>query len=268
MQLMMDRFTEADLPAFFSMASQEGWICDQWEFDFLLREAPDGCRAILTDSGIAACVTAIAYGRQGWIGNLIVAPTMRRQGLGRRLMEESLTWLRKSGVTTVWLTASQQGASLYESLGFEAIDRIERWVGIGRNGTWVADRPLLATVASIDANGWGGSRTRLLMEKMLLGQVFRSGSGYLVGQNTPSGYQLGPGGGDLEAMPELLDRVLIAAGGGRVFLDLPAGNAGAGAVLDARGFSCCGEALLMCRGDASGYHADRIWALATMGSIG
>jgi ribosomal protein S18 acetylase RimI-like enzyme len=266
---MADPFSRADLPAFFEMARQEGWICDPWEFEFLLREAPGGCRAIHRQGELAACITAIGYGRQGWIGNLMVTPAMRRQGLGRRLMEESLAWLEKKGSTVIWLTASSRGAPLYESLGFRTLDRIERWGGEGGRGRGWSDLDLRwQELLALDAAGWGGPRGALLAEKVRLGRLFSAEGGFLVRQRTPSGWQLGPGGGEPAVMPWLLERAMSGVGDGRIFLDLPAGNVAAVEALRGYGFSRCGETLLMCRGDVSGYRTDRIWALGTMGSIG
>jgi ribosomal protein S18 acetylase RimI-like enzyme len=269
MQLTLERFAAGDLPAFMQMARQEGWICDPWEFDFLLRESTAVCLALRSAGRLKACITAIAYGCHGWIGNLIVSSDMRRQGLGRLLMGETLALLEEAAVESVWLTASAAGAPLYERLGFAVVDRIERRVGAGGNGdTAMGGKVGREELFSLDASGWGACRTSLLLEKLRLGRVFQTEDGFLVGHVTPSGHQLGPGGGDIRMFPELLERACAAAGRGRVFLDLPAGNVGARMVLEARGFHRCGETLLMCRGDASGYRAPRVWALGTMGSIG
>jgi hypothetical protein len=251
------------------LARQEGWICDPWEFEFLFREAPCSCFCLRSGDRLVGGITAIGYGGHGWIGNLIIAPEMRRLGLGRRLMCDALARLEERDVKTVWLTASSQGAPLYEALGFTAVDRIERWVGTVLDGSAAAvNHGALSDMVSLDAAGWGEARTVLLAEKFRLGQQFLWGNGFLIGHRTPSGYQLGPGGGDQRILPLVLDRACITGGPGRVFLDVPAGNGVAAKVLGSRGFVRRGESLLMCYGDTPSYNASQVWALGSMGSIG
>ncbi|WP_251096676.1 GNAT family N-acetyltransferase [Streptomyces sp. Caat 7-52] len=58
---------------------------------------------------------------ESWIFSLGVAPTSRRQGLGRQLMSETLMRLRAEGTRTVLLWVEPRNAravTLYESFGF------------------------------------------------------------------------------------------------------------------------------------------------------
>ena len=50
--------------------------------------------------------------------NMYTEPGYRRRGLARRLMEVMIDWCRKEGFGSVILHASDDGRSLYESLGF------------------------------------------------------------------------------------------------------------------------------------------------------
>jgi GNAT superfamily N-acetyltransferase len=56
--------------------------------------------------------------RRGNILNVYTSPEHRRQGLARQLMRAALAWCRAHGIRAVILHASQEGAPLYESLGF------------------------------------------------------------------------------------------------------------------------------------------------------
>ncbi|HUJ48769.1 MAG TPA: GNAT family N-acetyltransferase [Bryobacteraceae bacterium] len=56
--------------------------------------------------------------RRGNILNVYTAPDHRRQGLARQLMQTALAWCRAHGIRAVILHASQEGAPLYEALGF------------------------------------------------------------------------------------------------------------------------------------------------------
>ena len=60
-------------------------------------------------------------GRQARRGNLLnvyVERAHRRRGLARRLMETALDWCRANTLDVVILHASDEGRTLYESLGF------------------------------------------------------------------------------------------------------------------------------------------------------
>ena len=58
--------------------------------------------------------------RYGWIMDVYVLPEHRRRGHARRVVEETLAWLRAKGVVFARLVASEQAkqARLYEKLGF------------------------------------------------------------------------------------------------------------------------------------------------------
>jgi GNAT superfamily N-acetyltransferase len=57
--------------------------------------------------------------RRGNIVNVYTEPEFRRRGLARRLVEAALEWCKKNNIDFVILHASDQGRSLYESLGFQ-----------------------------------------------------------------------------------------------------------------------------------------------------
>jgi ribosomal protein S18 acetylase RimI-like enzyme len=129
--MIIDRFRHEDLTAFLTLAAEENWICGQGEFDFLLRQFPQGCLAARIDDTPVAFITAIKYGTSGWIGNLIVRRDLRGKGIGNVLMRKALAVLLDAGARTIWLTASEAGKSIYERLGFGAVDLVERWYGTG-----------------------------------------------------------------------------------------------------------------------------------------
>jgi GNAT superfamily N-acetyltransferase len=78
--------------------------------------------------GLAACAvgwlnehligTANPGGRVGYIANMSTDPAYRRRGYGRATLVALLGWLRSTGITTVDLHATPDGAPLYRSLGF------------------------------------------------------------------------------------------------------------------------------------------------------
>ena len=57
-------------------------------------------------------------GRVGYVLNVVTDSQYRRQGIARRVMQEMLEWLAAQDIQRVVLHTSDQGRSLYESLGF------------------------------------------------------------------------------------------------------------------------------------------------------
>jgi GNAT superfamily N-acetyltransferase len=65
---------------------------------------------------------------EAYLPNVYVDDEHRRRGLARRLTETVLAWCRERGMGRVVLHASDEGRSLYESLGFVASPREMRLV--------------------------------------------------------------------------------------------------------------------------------------------
>ena len=65
--------------------------------------------------------------RRGYILNMFVAPTHRRQGLARRLMELADERFRELGVSLIVLHATEKGRKLYRTLGWsETSEMVKR----------------------------------------------------------------------------------------------------------------------------------------------
>lgn len=60
-------------------------------------------------------------GRTGTVMNVYTMPEHRRKGIARRLMEALLAEARELGLDFVELKATEDGHSLYKSLGFEDV---------------------------------------------------------------------------------------------------------------------------------------------------
>jgi hypothetical protein len=184
-------------------------------------------------------------------------------------MQTSIDRLDAAGVSNIWLTASDEGAPLYANLGFRTVDRIERWIGTGSGMPPVApNHGTLQALNRMDAWGWGSQRTLLVAEKAAQGQTWHNEGGFLIRQQTAHGMQIGPWCGNEESAGELFSAAIAVTPSCNILLDLPTANARAGELVTSHNFSRQGSALLMCRGEASGYDPSRLFALATMGSIG
>ncbi len=263
-------FNNGDIPAFLALAAAEGWVSDPWEFSFVMGTFPRGCLAVEYGTAVAF-VTAARYTLSGWIGNLIVAKGFRGRGYGSRLMGRALDELLAAGVKTVWLTASEQGRPLYEKMGFREIDSVVRWRGTATGGGKRGGDPLhLDELATLDRAGWGDDRSGLLAAVAARGMVMRERGGFVAVQPCDGGFQAGPWSAVDEGVAErLLDRARSCPGRGeQVLLDVPARNVRAARILTGAGFTAVGRTVLMYSGAPPAYDPDRIFALATMGSIG
>ena len=269
--MKIDRFRHEDLEPFLHLASEENWICGRWEFAFLLGHFPQGCLAVRIDDAPVAFITSIKYGKSGWIGNLVVRKDLRGKGIGTTLMKNALADLVDAGARTVWLTASEAGKHIYERSGFAVIDMVKRWFGIGTGGLDAHPGDVsIADVLAMDNSGWGDMRESILTELLERGTVMVCNGGFLIGQPADGSMQLGPWGAEgRKAAKKLLDGARIRAGDGtRIFLDAPVRNIDAAVLLHSRGFTLGGSALLMYLGEKPAYDPTRIYALASMGSMG
>jgi ribosomal protein S18 acetylase RimI-like enzyme len=268
--MQIEQFSPDGIDSFMELAQDEGWVCDLWEFEFLFRTFPRGCLVARDGERTAGFVTAIRYGTSGWIGNLIVRPDYRGRGIGSLLMGKALAALDEAGTATVWLTASRSGKPLYEKLGFTAIDVINRWVSTGL-GCSEPDqsRANRAAILDLDHAGWGDRREAIIDAVISRGRLFAVDDAFLVCQPCCDGTQIGPWGGNAGSAPQLLARARAAAGdGARIYLDVPARNTTQSALLQGSGFAIKGSNLLMYRGALPAYVPERIFALASMGSMG
>ena len=59
-------------------------------------------------------------GLEGYLLNMYTEPTWRRQGLARDILRRLLALGKQRGLARVWLHATPDGRSLYESEGFTA----------------------------------------------------------------------------------------------------------------------------------------------------
>lgn len=269
--MKIDRFRHEDLDTFLHLASEENWICGRWEFAFLLRQFPQGCLAVRIDDAPVAFITSIKYGKSAWIGNLVVRKKMRGKGIGSTLMKRALADLVDAGARTVWLTASETGKKIYERSGFAVIDMLKRWFGMGTGGLDVEPGDVCtADILAMDHAGWGDRRESILIELLELGTVMVRNGGFLICQPADGCMQLGPWGSEgRNTAKQLLDGARISAGDGtRIFLDAPVRNVDAAVLLHSRGFTLGGSALLMYLGEKPAYDPTRIYALASMGSMG
>jgi GNAT superfamily N-acetyltransferase len=165
--------TVDDLADAFRLSTIVGWNqrLDDWRI--LLRIAPGAAFAADIDGRIAATAIAIDYGRFWWIAMMLVDPSYRRRGLGRRLLETAVAAVPTD--LPIRLDATALGRPLYLQYDFEDESTISRhvWSGgpaigpaPGALNSGVDVRPMrssdLAAISEQDKTSFGGDRAAVL----------------------------------------------------------------------------------------------------------
>jgi ribosomal protein S18 acetylase RimI-like enzyme len=266
--MQITNFSPDDIHPFLSMAKDEGWISTRRELAFLLERSPQGCLVCHDATKPVGFVTAVRHGKSGWIGNLLVGAEARGRGIGTALFKQAMQVLQRTGVVTVWLTASKYGRPIYERNEFRVCDQVRRWEGLGGEPMQpLSEKKIKPGWEEIDFLGWGDERNALLAHAVDSGSATGTESGFLVLQNIGSRRQIGPYGAlDLHTAETLMERVQKQ--GGITILDVPSSNRAASKLLTSRGFTVSSEVDLMYAGQPPAYHAEHIFGLASMGSMG
>ncbi len=106
-----------DLDAALGLSTAAGWNqrLDDWRM--LLRQAPAGSFAAITDGRLVGTAIGIDYGGFGWIAMMLVDPAHRGRGVGRCLLEAAMDALPSD--RPIRLDATPMGRPLYQRYGFE-----------------------------------------------------------------------------------------------------------------------------------------------------
>ncbi|HEU0025823.1 MAG TPA: GNAT family N-acetyltransferase [Ktedonobacterales bacterium] len=132
---LIEEATTADIEALGRLRHQMNWSRSEELLGAILRWR--GGRIFVIRAGELSAATGEAAARPaaaivvtaappiGVIGSVMVRPEFQRAGLGRAIMEHSLTWLTREGVRRVYLDATPAGRPLYRRLGF--VDIASSW---------------------------------------------------------------------------------------------------------------------------------------------
>lgn len=163
----------ADLDFAAGCARDVGWASTiQEDFEGFLQYDPNGCFvAEMGGERIGVCI-AINYGASGFIGNLIVIEEMRRRGIGTRLLEHAVEYLRSCGTQNVLLDGVPAAISLYERAGFRKICRSLRFAGQMRGQPHSDVRSIQAedfeALIKLDRRAFGADRSFFLKHRWSL----------------------------------------------------------------------------------------------------
>ncbi len=205
------------------------------------------------DGKIVGCAQGLLNENVGWLGNIVVLPEARGQGVGSALTQHLIEFFRTRGCSSQILAATQMGEPVYRKLGFV---ETSRYIFLGRteplapervNHIRQAEEKDFPVILSLDREAGGEERTPFL--NRFFGNVW-------VYEQNPSAGMEG------FYLPDLKDGLVTACteraglellkfklGQGKTFFVVPDGNVVALAFLKERGFTESRRAPRMVLGD-------------------
>ena len=170
----------SDIAAALRLKELAAWNQTEQDWQRLLRLEPRGCFCATSHGRVIGTSTTTTYGFDlAWIGMVLVDPEYRKRGIGKRLMQVALDYLRDIDVSTVKLDATPDGRPVYEGMGFKVESRVERWQGVALTNETSVCKSLstaeLAELFVLDRAAFGADRSTLI--ELGWGWMFRDLAG-------------------------------------------------------------------------------------------
>jgi GNAT superfamily N-acetyltransferase len=249
--------TQTDLPAIVALTADRGWPAEhsKWRLMFAVSE-PYGVDD--PAGGLAGIVVLTGYGRGlAAVGMMVVASRHGRRGLGRRLMQHVL--MLASGAV-VFLTATDEGRTLYEQLGFRVVDTSVTYTGQLAPG--LAGLPAtrarsvvaadVAAICAADLPVFGADRSRVIAELLTFADEFHvlgsPAAGYGAAWAKDGVRVIGPVVAQSLALAAALIPGLVSGWSGTVRIDILGRPADLARWAVSRGLAAGNETALMVRG--------------------
>jgi GNAT superfamily N-acetyltransferase len=243
--------TEHDVAAAIRLQKPERWNQTELDWRRLIHLEPLGCFAAWLHERLVGTLTTTTYGTElAWIGMVLVDTEYRRTGIATRLMHAAFDYLLGAGIRAVKLDATPEGHPVYESLGFEDEQLIERWAGIARATTavdrFVQRASTLPDVFEFDRCAFGADRSKLLqslVDDAAIAPLIRARpdgrlNGYALARNGREAFYIGPVvAEDAATAGALLNGMFHQLTGRQVYVDLNTNFESGARELAARGLS-------------------------------
>ena len=277
--IRLRRMDFADLPLGMQLKEQAGWNQTEADWKRLLAlalapapAADGGCVAEWHGEPVGTAV-ACAFDHVGWIAMVLVHPDYRGRGIGTCLVERSIAHLERLAVRSIRLDATPLGRPMYEKLRFRVEYALARWEGTAPVRSPPprvvrVDADHLEAIAELDRRITGTPRARLLhhlFRQQPAAMRVVTGpeglAGYATWREGSLAAQIGPAMAlRAEIGEELMDAMLAACPGRRVFVDIPCDNALATRWAAARGLAVQRPLIRMVRGAPIADRPACLWA--------
>ena len=219
-----------------TLVVQSNWNQTQADWGRFLDLQPHGCFVATLSGQLAGTATTCVFGRVGWIAMVLVETRFRRQGIGRALMLQALSYLEDQGAESIRLDATSLGEPLYRSLGFIAQFQLARFSGSAARHARPPHRRQahaldLQELVTLDQQVVGYDRSSLLKslckhDSNSLVILGTDGvlSGYAITRPGRVAPQIGPCIAQSAEFGETLVEKALSNCVGEVFVDIPLGN--------------------------------------------
>lgn len=226
------------------------------------------------DGAPSAIVVGNDYGTSAYVSLMGVDPALHRRGLATRLMEALLAWSDERAFACVELDATAAGAPLYERLGFRDAGRTAVYTstagGVLSGAVRTATQADRTALLACDRAAFGADRGEMLdrLAERAGSSVFVAGTasrieGYAVAQRDAG--VIGPLiASDAQLAADLFDAARAALAG-PCSASIPADNAAAIALVEARKFTFARSLRHMVRGSRPAAARARIYTRANLG---
>ncbi len=243
-----------DLGFAMALTREEGWDYGERDIIRLLELEPGGSFVALEGGERVGIVTTLRHERSAWLGNLVVRPSHRGLGYGKRLAEHALAFLAGRGVGTVGIYAYEWLTDFYRALGFEGSEGIITFSGRSEGGRGAGGALDMEELIAFDEPRFGDGRGKLLRrlqeEYPDLCKVQKEGgrvAGYIMGRRSETGAEIGPWVSRQSCARGLLEAELAGLEG-EVWVSVPEKNGGALETVRSCGFRERFRTVLMYRG--------------------
>ncbi|HXZ98256.1 MAG TPA: GNAT family N-acetyltransferase, partial [Candidatus Acidoferrum sp.] len=112
-----------DIHSVVRLTAEEHWGFGTRDLKRMMALQPSGCLVATLNTGPIGLTTTIAYGKTlGWIGNVVVDRRQRGAGVGSRLVQSAVRYLRRINVKSIGLYSYPENEAMYERLSFKTTD--------------------------------------------------------------------------------------------------------------------------------------------------
>jgi len=257
----MRLLTIDDISSVCELSASAGWNQTPADWQRMIQLEPLGCFGIEEDGRIVATTTLLTYGRDlAWVGMVLTHANYQRRGYARLLVTAALELAMARNIRCVKLDATDQGRPLYQSLGFEDEQPIERWFGTPEIDESHAASFGPSPLFQLDLAAFGCDRSRFLNT---LGRSMLTGGAFAMCRDGARANHLGPcTARDAESARRAIHATLATRPGEPWLWDILPANRAACEIATHLGFQPKRHRMRMVRGDSLRGAEDMVYAIA------
>lgn len=150
----------------------EGWASEtREELDHFLGYDAEGCFIAEWHAQKVGMCIGTSYGVDAFLGELIVIKQFRERGIGQRLLQHTLGYLKKKGAKNIFLDSTLNSVGLYKKIGFREICislRFEGQItGVAHSNVYPIKMDNLAKILELDRQIFGADRSFFIKQNFI-----------------------------------------------------------------------------------------------------